>query len=135
LSFDVGSGPVQVSFAMLRGGEERWWIWAMELTARFCHAAVLYLLMRILEPAGIGEPFHPKIPNRLRLMGCAVVASALLRTVFCGVLLKRWTYTASGVGYSWAIDYDSIFMGLVLVVLAEVFRRGYALKTEAELTV
>jgi hypothetical protein len=135
VSFDVGSGPVQVSFAMLRGAEARWWIWAMELTARFCHTVVLYLLMRILEPAGAGEPFHPKMPNRLRLMGYAVVASALLRTVFCAVLLKRWTYTASGVGYSWAVDYDAIFLGLVLVVLAEVFRRGYALRTESELTV
>jgi len=135
LSFDVQSGPLEFSFRMLRGTEARWWIWAMELTARFCHAVVLCLLMRILEPAEAGEPFHPKTPSRLRLMGCTVVASALLRTAFCAVLLKRWTYTASGVGYSWAIDYDAIFMGLVLVVLADVFRRGYALRTESELTV
>lgn len=135
VSFVAQSGPLEFSFDMFRGTEARWWIWAMELTARFCHAVVLCLLMRILEPAEAGEPFHPKTPSRLRLMGCAVVASALLRTAFCAVLLKRWTYTASGVGYSWAIDYDAIFMGLVLVVLADVFRRGYALRTESELTV
>jgi hypothetical protein len=40
-----------------------------------------------------------------------------------------------GVWISWAIDFDGIFMGVVVIVLAEVFRRGYALKTENELTV
>jgi hypothetical protein len=40
-----------------------------------------------------------------------------------------------GVWISWAIDFDAIFMGILLVVLAEVFRRGYALKAESELTV
>jgi hypothetical protein len=42
---------------------------------------------------------------------------------------------AAGAQFSWAIDFDAIFMGIVLVVLAEVFRRGYVLKTESELTV
>ncbi len=135
LSFLVRSGPLQVSFAVLQGAEARWWIWGMELVSRICHAAVVYLLMRILEPAGAGEPFDPKTPNRLRLMGCAIVAGSVLRTIFCAILLKHWTDTESGAGISWAIDTDAIFMGIVLVVLAEVFRRGYALRTESELTV
>ncbi len=96
---------------------------------------VLYLLMRILEPAGAGEPFHPKMPNRLRVMGFVVVIGSLLRTVFCAALIKPWSVTVSGAHLSWAIDFDAIFMGILLVVLAEVFRRGYALKTESELTV
>jgi hypothetical protein len=96
---------------------------------------VLYLLMRILEPAGAGEPFHPKTPSRLRMMGGAVVIGSLLQTVFCGALLNWGTVTESGAHFSWAIDFDAIFMGIVLAVLAEAFRRGYALKTESELTV
>jgi hypothetical protein len=135
LSFDVQSGPLEFSFDMLRGTEARWWIWAMELVSRAYHAVVLYLLMRILEPVGAGEPFHPKTPNRLRMMGCVVVIGSLLQTVFCGALLNWWTVTESGAHFSWAIDFDAIFMGIVLIVLAEVFRRGYALRTESELTV
>jgi hypothetical protein len=135
LSFVVQSGPLEFSFDMLRGTEARWWIWAMELVSRICHAAVLYLLMRILEPAGSGEPFHPKTPSLLRMMGCAVVIGSLLRTAFCAKLLNMGTATESGARFSWAIDFDAIFLGILLVVLAEVFRRGYTLKTESELTV
>jgi len=69
------------------------------------------------------------------MMGCAVVIGALLRTVFCAELLKMGTVPESGAHFSWAIDFDAIFMGLLLVVLAEIFRRGFALKTESELTV
>ncbi len=135
VSFDVRSGPLEASFDMLRGTEARWWIWAMELVSRTCHAVVLYLLMRILEPVGAGEPFHPKTPSRLRMIGCAVVIGSLLRTFFCAALLNGGTGNEPGAHFSWTIDFDAIFMGIVLVVLAEVFRRGYALKTESELTV
>ena len=135
LSFDVQSGPLELGFDVFRGSEARWWIWGMELVSRTCHLVVLYLLMRILEPAGIGEPFHLKIPSRLRMMGCAVIVSALLRTVFCAQLLRLGLRPEPGVWISWAIDFDAIFMGILLVVLAEVFRRGYALKAESELTV
>jgi hypothetical protein len=135
VSFDVRSGPLYVSFDMLRGSEARWWIWAIELVSRTYHAVVLYLLMRILEPVGAGVPFHPKTPSRLRIIGGAVVISSLLRTYFCAALLNWGTLNEPGVHFSWAIDFDAIFMGIVLVVLAEVFGRGYVLKTESELTV
>ena len=135
VSFNVRSGPLEASFDMLRDTEARWWIWAMELVSRTYHAVILYLLMRILEPVGAGEPFHSKTPNRLRMIGGAVVIGSLLRTVFCAALLNGGTGNEPGAHFSWAIDSDAIFMGIVLVVLAEVFRRGYTLKTESELTV
>jgi hypothetical protein len=135
VSFQVQSGSLEASFDMLRGTEARWWIWAIELVSRTYHAVVLYLLMRILEPVGAGEPFHPKIPNRLRMIGGAVVISSLLRTYFCASLLNWGTVNEPSAHFSWAIDFDAIFMGIVLVVLAEVFRRGYVLTTESELTV
>jgi hypothetical protein len=135
VSFDVQSGPLRVIFDMFRGTEARWWIWVMELVSRTCHAVVLYLLMRILEPVAAGELFHAKTPNRLRMMGCAVIISSLLRTYFCAALFNFWAFNVSGTHVSWTIDTDAIFMGIVLVVLGEVFRRGYVLKTESELTV
>jgi hypothetical protein len=67
------------------------------------------------------------------MMGCAVVISSVLRTLFCSALLNSgWK---DGFRVTWATDTDGIFMGIVLVVLGEVFRRGYAMKTESELTV
>src|ERR1700690_4046669 len=67
LSFDIRSGPLFVSFDLLRGTEAKWWIWAMELVSRAYQAVVLYLLMRILAPVGLGEPFDLKTPGRLRI--------------------------------------------------------------------
>jgi len=69
------------------------------------------------------------------MMGCAIVIGSLLRKVFCAKLLNMGSVAESGARFSWAIDFDAIFMGILLVVLAEVFRRAYALKTESELTV
>jgi hypothetical protein len=135
LSFVVRSGPLYVSFPLWQDAEAKWWIWAMELVSRTCHTAVLYLLVRILAPVGAGELFHPKTPNRLRMMGCVVVIGSLLRTIFCAALLNWGMALELGARVSWAIDTDAIFMGIVLVILGEVFRRGYALKTESELTV
>ncbi len=135
LSFDVRSSPLEFVFDVFRGTEARWWIWGMELISRACHLVVLYLLMRILEPVGTGELFHLKTPNRLRMMGLVVVIGSLLQTVFCAELLNMGSVFESGARFSWAIDFDAIFMGILLLVLAEVFRRGYALKSESELTV
>jgi len=132
VSFDVQSGPLYFDIGLFQGDKARWWIWAMELVSRTCHAVVLYLLMRILEPAGGGEPFHPKTPNRLRMIGCAVIIGSILRTLFCAALQSRGMFPAH---LSWQIDTDAIFIGLVLIVLGEVFRRGYVLRTESELTV
>ncbi|MGB3631571.1 MAG: DUF2975 domain-containing protein [Terracidiphilus sp.] len=126
---------MEFGFDVFRGTEARWWIWGMELVSRACHLVVLYLLMRILEPVGTGELFHLKAPSCLRMMGWAVVAGSLLRTVFCAELLRLGLRPEPGVWISWAIDFDAIFLGLLLVVLAEVFRRGYALRTESEFTV
>lgn len=137
LSFEVHGGPLQASFSPVPGADPKsWiWIWGMELVSRICHALILYLLMRILDPVAAGEPFHAKMPNRLRMMGGVVVIGSLLRTAFCAALINPSTAPGPGAHFSWAIDFDAVFMGVVLVVLAEVFRRGYALKTESELTV
>jgi hypothetical protein len=89
----------------------------------------------VLKPVGTGELFHLKMPTYLRMMGCVVILSSILRTIFCAALLKLGTVLVAGTQFSWAIDTDAIFMGTVLVVLGEVFRSGYALKTESELTV
>jgi len=135
LSFEVQTGPLRVSFDALSGGEARWWIWAMEMVSRTCHAAVLYLLTRILSPAAAGEPFDSRTPHFLQAMGGVIVIGSLLRSFFCAALLGGGRAIGPGASLTWAIDFDAILMGLVLVVLAEVFRRGYSLKTESELTV
>lgn len=135
LSFDVRSGPLCIEFPVLSLGEAKWWIWGMELVSRTLYAVIVYLLSRILGPLGSGELFAPKTASSLRLMGCAVVVGSALRTFFCAALLRMGMAAGSGAKISWAVDADGLFLGIVLIVLAEVFRRGYAIQAEAELTV
>jgi uncharacterized membrane protein len=135
LSFNLDAGPLNLDMPMLHGEEARWWIWRMELVRRICLAAVLYLLMRILEPAKTGELFHLKTPMRLRMMGCTVIIRSVLETFFCRAILSKRIFFESGASVRWQIDENTIFIGIVLIVLGEIFRRGYALKTESELTV
>lgn len=135
LSFEVRSGVFAISLPVFRGAAENWWLWAMELGSRTYNALFFYLLMRVLEPAAAGEPFHSTVPNRLRLIGWFVVIGSVLRTLACAALPDT-TRVVDFVGRGlFALDPDAIFMGIVLVVLAEVFRRGYVLKAESELTV
>lgn len=135
LSFDVQSGIFSISLPVFQGAATNWWLWGMELTSRTYDAVLLYALMRILEPVAAGEPFQSTVPNRLRLIGWIVVFGSVLRTLACAAL-PHTTQLVDFVGkVLFALDPEAIFMGIVLVVLAEVFRRGYVLKTESELTV
>jgi len=135
LSFNAQSGSMSFSVPVFRGGAANWWFWGMELLSRCYNTVFFYLLMRILQPALAGEPFHPRTPNRLRTMGCVVVIGSILRTLACAALVDERTATGFVGRALFALNTDAIFMGIVAIVLAEVFRRGYALKTESELTV
>jgi hypothetical protein len=138
LGLVVQGGPLTVEFSPQHAGEVRW-IWLMELASRASRALVLYFLVRMLRPLKTGEPFHPKAPNQLRMIGGTVVLAALLRTLLCTALWKTGIQTSTFFGLSVSVhpslDTDAIFLGILLFVLAQIFNLGHALKTDSELTV
>ena len=100
------------------------------------------LLRRIFRTVQTQSPFHPDNARRITLMGILFLSQTLVE-----LLLKALLWNQS-VPYLHQIrlDYDNYLsldidlsgpwlLGLILLALAQVYRRGIELQTESELTV
>ncbi len=100
---------------------------------------MLVLLRRIFQTMVAGSPFVPANVPRIRWIGILVILVGVLAQVL------RWTVnwlvessvSASGLHLEISIEPDLaiVFLGLVIVALAEVFAHGSRLQAESDLTV
>lgn len=89
-------------------------------------------LRRIFVTLTAGDPFHPDNVRRLRVIGLMLAALEFGRYLFWAV--GEWALPGvdhDGQGFS----LTAWFSVLVVFVLAEVFREGARLRSEAELTI
>ena len=89
-------------------------------------------LRRIFVTLTAGDPFHPDNVRRLRVIGLMLAALEFGRYLFWGV--GEWLLPGvdrADQGFS----LTAWFSVLVVFVLAEVFREGARLRSEAELTI
>jgi hypothetical protein len=93
---------------------------------------IVAMLRRIFATLIAGDPFHPDNVRRLRVIGLTLA------------LLEIGRYAAHGLShvmlpqslrFTGGISLTTWFAVLVIVVLAEVFREGARLRSEAELTI
>ncbi|HEX6859721.1 MAG TPA: DUF2975 domain-containing protein [Caulobacteraceae bacterium] len=93
---------------------------------------ILGRLRRIFATLTAGDPFHPDNVRRLRVVGLVLAALEIGRYVF-------WAASAvflPGVDrMDQGFSLTAWFSVLVVFVLAEVFREGARLRSEAELTI
>ncbi|MHB8527932.1 MAG: DUF2975 domain-containing protein [Caulobacteraceae bacterium] len=89
-------------------------------------------LRRIFETLIAGDPFHPDNVRRLRVIGLTLAALEIGRYAAAG--LSRLV-PAHGFRFTGGVSLTTWFAVLVIVVLAEVFREGARLRSEAELTI
>lgn len=119
---------------------------AMTLLSILVVAATLYQLWRLLRAASQGEPFTDQAVRRLRTMGALLLGWELLEPVLWLFLSpKAWDYAESGYGPTGWLQLGSMepggpqltvmAFGALLLVLAEVFKRGAELADEQRLTV
>ena len=88
-------------------------------------------LRRIFVTLTAGDPFHPDNVRRLRVIGLILAALELGRYVFIAVSAWLPGISRANQGFS----FTAWFSVLVIFVLAEVFREGARLRSEAELTI
>jgi hypothetical protein len=89
-------------------------------------------LRRIFVTLTAGDPFHPDNVRRLRIIGLVLAGLELGRYVFWMVsALLLPGISRGGHGF----NLTTWFSVLVVFVLAEVFREGARLRSEAELTI
>jgi hypothetical protein len=99
----------------------------------------LYHLRRIFQRVREGAPFDAQNALRMRTVGWLMLSGAVFQSVMEVVvsLAVRGSIDTGRINVSPWIDVDvmGIFMALVVVTLAEVFRRGAELEDEQSLVV
>jgi len=103
--------------------------------------AIIYQLRRIFRTlrTGTGNPFTKENASRIRAIGLITIGGTFLRFLagFILGLLMRVNIMIQGVELSYrsSLHLSSIFMGLVILILAEVFWYGASLQEDQNLTV
>lgn len=91
-------------------------------------------LLRIIGSVGDGDPFNPVNADRLRSMGWLAIASQPL--MWSLGLVARWIHQFTDkADADVGISLGAIILGLILFILARVFRTGAQMREELEGTV
>jgi hypothetical protein len=102
-------------------------------------AFVVFQLRRIVASTAEGHPFVAANAARIRFIGWVVIVGQLVEGVaeYIGHRALARTFVTEGVSLRGNLDISltTIFWGLVLLALAEVFRQGVAMREEQSLTV
>lgn len=102
---------------------------------------MVWLIRGILISVEAGAPFHEHAPGRLKWIGWLIIAGAVgrpLEDFLVGMYVKSH-YALSKGAFALSFDYGSMLwgsaVGIMVIILAGVFRHGHALRQEQELTV
>lgn len=103
-------------------------------------AAVIYYLRRIFQSVAAGSPFIPENVTSFRAVGLFVIAGSVLQSIagaLVGLVMMNNLITPAGVHITprGTLDLGGLFLGLVILALAEIFRYGVELQNEQNLTV
>lgn len=120
-----------------------WWLFAVLWTYLAAATALTLLFLHHLRRTFLrvrnGAPFDAMNALRLRWLGLITVALALLTGV--AEFVTSWAVRGGliservEVPLGLSVDASLVFFGLVLLALAEIFRRGAELEAEQSLTV
>ncbi|HET7305548.1 MAG TPA: DUF2975 domain-containing protein [Segeticoccus sp.] len=120
-------------------------LYAMTVLSVLVLALVLCQLWLLLRTASRGDPFTDVAVRRLRVIGLTLIAWEVLEPLLWLFLSpKAWDYDLVGYGGQVVLQLTSmepgaqlavIAFGALLLLLAEVFRRGTRLESEQRLTV
>ena len=93
---------------------------------------IVAMLRRIFATLIAGDPFQPANVRRLRVIGLTLALLEIGRYASAGL---SHVVMPAGLHYAASVSLTTWFAVLIIVVLAEVFREGARLRSEAELTI
>lgn len=100
---------------------------------------VLYQLRRIFSTLVRETPFTGENVRSIRIIGITVIAGSLLNTIvrfMIGIYISSIVHLPGFELFpNLKINFSGIFLGAVIIILAEVFRHGARLQEEQDLTV
>ena len=99
----------------------------------------LVLLRRIFDTMTIGTPFLPENATRIRWLGFIAIGVAVVEQIIeigLGLLvLDNVSSSGLDIDYHFDLNLGAVFVGLIVLALAEVFRHGTSLQADSDLTV
>lgn len=99
---------------------------------------VTFQLKKIFSNFTRKEPFTLSNSKRIRLIGIILIASSLINFLF-GIFYTNYINTNfqwnERVSFTQSLDVSTILMGLLIMILAEIFRLGTELQEEKNLTI
>ena len=103
-------------------------------------AAVVYYLRKIFQSVAAGSPFIQENVTSFRAVGIIVIAGSVLQSIagaLVGLVMMNNIIAPAGVHIAarGTVNLGGLFLGLVILALAEVFRYGTELQNEQNLTV
>lgn len=102
---------------------------------------VIWYLRKLILSVEAGKPFHDQAASRLRAIGLLIIAGAVGRPLedFLASVYAKSHYLFHRGSIELSFDYTALLwgsaVGLMILVLAEVFRYGHTMHQEQELTV
>lgn len=130
------SGPTTVSigFWALTRTERLAWV-GVRILGALVPAAVLWLLATVVASARRGDPFTRRNARRLAVAAGTVTLGGTA-AAWGTDLVRGWLLAGSEaapyVAQTWTLDWTWVGVGLVLAVVAEVWRRGVAMREDLE---
>lgn len=101
--------------------------------------AIIYQLRKIFATLVDGNPFLLANAKRMRTIGVLIFGGVLLQLI-AGIsigwlIMEKVIVTGVAFSAKGELNMGGIFFGLVMLILAEIFRQGALLKEEQDLTV
>lgn len=100
---------------------------------------VLHQLRALMSEALAGSPFGTRSARRVRVIGVAIIGVEVFRAlvVFAGSLWAQSHVHGPGLSFraAFPVNLEVVGLGILVVLLAEVFRHGAALQVDHDLTV
>ncbi len=96
----------------------------------------LYLIFKRLE---LARPFHKEIPRRIQFIGViliAISAVTLLRVYYMDRVINNLTHQTYKINYKlYAGDMNSFKVGILVLIIAVIYKQGCTLQQEQDLTI
>ena len=92
----------------------------------------VFFLWRVVRTVRLGNPFDPANTRRLYTVGTLFLVGAALSWVGSAFTFAALARMSDYVDWSVQMSLDQFFLGLVVVMVAEVFRQGIKLRRDTE---
>ena len=136
LTIDEAQGELKISPRHF-GAAAGFWVFSVVFIGALLYG--LWLVRKILATTAEGVPFHPDNPRRLNHLGWVIVATALGATA-SQFVFGRWALAQLGspelpISSTWELDQGWLVCGLLILVLASVWKQAVQMAEEQSLTV